>query len=83
MLKAQWTTTDELAFLKGLGTHRCGRYFGGKLRTPDLQRLEMLRGYRAQMGQRENWGEIDPVVVSGVLDCMIQKLSQSVQRGLC
>ncbi len=83
MLKAQWTTSDELLFLKGLGTHRCGRYVGGKPRKTDAERLEMLRGYRAQMGQRGRWGEVDPVVLLGVLDCMIQKLSQSVQRGLC
>lgn len=60
-----YATADEVAFLKRLGRHRPrSRWAGSHQHT-------LLRQYRAAMGGRQRWGQIDPRAVRAYLDTVL------------
>lgn len=60
-----WSTVDEITYLKNIGT------YGPK--TP-LTRKELLINYKKSMTGRDNWGNIDPLLVLSYVEKEIEKL---------
>mgnify|MGYP001610087703 CR=1 FL=1 len=77
----QWTTDDEIDFIRRLGTHQ-PRYMTPPPTISAAQKVAMWRAYRAQMPQRVNWGDIDSLAVLDALDALIQKAEVEVKLVL-
>jgi hypothetical protein len=58
--RESWTTTDEIKYLKDIGTHRMGSSL--------MSRQFWLRRYREIMQKRTIWGDICPQEVEQYLN---------------
>jgi len=52
-----WSTSDELRFLRNLGYY-----------TPNRNRQDCLKGYRKAIKRRTAWGAINPAIIKDYLD---------------
>lgn len=73
----RWTTTDEVQFLRGIGTYRLGE-MGSP--APPAVRLELLEGYRASLLSRVDWGEMDPVRITEVVEELLHAARLQILR---
>lgn len=72
----KWTTADEIKYVKGLGTRKRQEGINS-----GLTRLEMLLKYRDTLNQRVEWGDIEPVEVSVVVEKMIVAERRRIDHG--
>lgn len=70
-----WRTSDELSYIRGLGTHRhvpTGQR-GVPVRIIPGDRLALLRAYRDTLDRRVVWGPVNRAVVRRALDVAIAR----------
>lgn len=65
----RWATRDEIAFLMGIGTHASSETLNCHGR---MDRATLLRRYLDAMPQRQNWGEIDSLVVARFVAALLR-----------
>ena len=61
-----WTTRDEEAFVRGLGT--------GLFTAPRLDRLALLQRYRTAMTLRMDWGAIKCAAVLQTVSAVMREM---------
>jgi hypothetical protein len=73
-----WLTTDEIAFVRGLGRFR---WIGRKqqLLEETSGRLQALRKYLAAARRRDYWGDVDRAEVIGAV---LLEIANETKRGL-
>jgi hypothetical protein len=65
-MRLQWTTTDEVDYVKGLGQHCLGPQSPERREQPT--RFELLASYLRSMERRSAWGDVDPDQVRAVVE---------------
>lgn len=73
-----WSTTDELAFIEGLGLHR------DRSLTPQIthneERLRLLRGYLAGLKLRTNMTGLDRAALEARATALIEQLTKNKEN---
>jgi len=75
-----WYTSDELNFIDWLGT---GTFCAPGQHDPKPRyqdRLSMLRGYRAGIRLRSDWGSLDQKKIELHVDNLIRSIEQSTKQ---
>jgi hypothetical protein len=67
MYEDKWTTTDEKDFINNLGRLRTGQ--------PSKKRLELLQNYKDTMQKRQDWGDVNRMMVLFYVENEIRKLT--------
>ena len=65
----QWTTKNEIEFLRGLGSHGPGSYVPGRRST-----VTCLEGYIKSAEHRDEWGAINKEKVVRVAEAMLYSM---------
>lgn len=75
-----WTTTDELAFIAGLGLHHSNGTHS-RLATPhDERRLHLLHGYLEGLKLRVNMTGLDRAALEARVKQLIEQLNTAKNK---
>ena len=73
-----WSTSDEIKFLAGLGTH--SQNTPEKVEdVPREERLRLLKNYKQSIPLRQRWGPLNPEIIEKAVNSMIARLEPVVR----